>query len=388
MSSNWAHGLTLAALLSSAPPLPQVVQNPTANVREFLANREGGLAALVTVRAVERRWVILEAHGDHIPLVISECEMIEPLAGVGWPPGARDVVMQFDYTEMISGAIAPPVMEGRRYLLWAEPSSASSELPAEAPWTAHPQGFLLVHGTGKSEFVHWIGARYSVAGIRAALKAGPLALDEIVDPLVRLNVAEYRLARKDLGDPTRFLSGLLKVSRDPQSEAARVVQVKSAEPDADMFGMDAGEAQPHALWFKSIELIRGFAEFPKHRAQTIAALKPLLGVGPEHRRLVVALVLTELGSDVGREVLVRALDRSPNDEVSADPDGGMAFPDRFPFDCSVPAAAAHALARLGDRRGLKHPNQNVRLAAADALVNRPDDELKRVLTEIAAAAEP
>jgi hypothetical protein len=74
--------------------------------------------------------------------------------------------------------------------------------------------------------------------------------------------------------------------------------------------------------------------------------------------------------------------------VSRDPDGGLSFPGRFAFDGSAPAAAAHALARLGDRRGLKHKDEDVRLAAAAALVDKPDEELKQVLIEIAEAAEP
>jgi HEAT repeat protein len=384
--SIWVHGLALAALVSSAPPHP-VANESAAGVREFLVDRDTGLVALVTVRDVQRRWVILESDGDHIPLVISECEMVEPYAGSGWATKTRAAVMQFDYTEMISGAIAPPVMEGRRYLLWADPSPADSEIPAEAPWTAHPQGFLLVRGSGKRAFVYWNGERYTLASIRTALKAGPMPLDQIVDPLVRLSVAERRLTKKSLGDATRFLEGLLKIARDPESEAKRVVPMKSAEPGADLFGMAAGEARPHALWFKSMEQIQSVGEIPAYREQVVAALKPLLDSGPENRRLIEAIVLAELGSDLGHDVLVGALKRPAAEEVSRDSDGGLTFPGRFAFDGSAPAAAAHALARVGDRRGLKHTDENVRLAAADALVEKPDEELKQVLTELAEAAE-
>jgi len=384
--STWVRGLTLAALVSSAPPNP-LANIPPAGVREFLVGRDTSLAAVVTVRNVQRRWVILESDGDHIPLVISECEMVEQLAGSGWATKTRAAVMQFDYTEMISAAIAPPVMEGRRYLLWADPSPADSEIPAEAPWTAHPQGFLLVRGSGKGAFVYWNGERYTLASIRKALKAGPMPLDQIADPLVRLSVAERRLTKKSLGDATRFLEGLLKIARDPESEAKRVVPMKSAEPGADMFGMAAGEARPHALWFKSMEQIQSVGEIPAYREQVVAALKPLLDLGPENRRLIVAIVLAELGSDLGHDVLVGALNRPAAKEVSRDPDGGLTFPGRFAFDGSTPAAAAHALARVGDRRGLKHSDENVRLAAADALVEKPDEELKQVLTELAEAAQ-
>src|SRR5262245_56028208 len=93
--STWVRGVTLAVLVSSVSPSP-LASTPAAGAREFLVDRDTGLAALVTVRNVQRRWVILESDGDHIPLIISECEMVEPLGGRGWATRARDTVMQFD----------------------------------------------------------------------------------------------------------------------------------------------------------------------------------------------------------------------------------------------------------------------------------------------------
>jgi hypothetical protein len=166
---------------------------------QFLVDKETDFVAIVEVKRTESRWVII-SHGDHLPLGVAECEMKEVLAGSkAWAVGARGSVVQYEYSEMLSERIAPPVIEGRRYVLWALATPKDGEVPPLAPWTAHPQGFLQVRGTGGGEFVHWNGRSYSVTALRDALRTGRrLPLDQIVDAARRLRVARQRMQQVDL----------------------------------------------------------------------------------------------------------------------------------------------------------------------------------------------
>src|SRR5207249_3961241 len=125
--------------------------------------------------------------GDHVALHLTDCEMADPFRGVEqWHAGSRQTVMQFEYSDLIDEPIAPPAIEGRRYVLWAFASAAHSEVPREAPWTAHPQGLLLVRGRGDREFVFWGGKSYLVSALRDAIQRGDrVPLDEIADPVRR-----------------------------------------------------------------------------------------------------------------------------------------------------------------------------------------------------------
>ena len=110
--------------------------------------------------------------------------MEEILSGSkAWSVGSVQSVVQADYSDLIFEPIAPPAIEGRRYILWAFVTPEEGEVPRLAPWTAHPQGFFLVHGHGASEFIFWSGRSYGVSQIRKTLKAGQrVPLDQIVDP--------------------------------------------------------------------------------------------------------------------------------------------------------------------------------------------------------------
>jgi hypothetical protein len=380
---------SLLSLLQTGSPVRAA--SPPIDPREFIGARDVEVVAIVETRDVERRWVILESDGDHVPLVVSTCEMVEPLAGASlWPVGKRDSLMQFDYTEMISGPISPPAMPGRRYLLFADRSPAGSEVPAEAPWTAHLSGMLLLRGDPGQEFIYTNGTRLSLAGIRKALAAGPVPLALIADPRVRLQVAERRLDKGRIGDPRSFLDGVVAVARDPEGQAKHARSEHRADEDRpDALGLLSGaDAHPYGLWVKSLELIEQYGEVPAQRDSAVAALQGLLGSVPESRRLGVALALVELGSDAGRDVLVHALARHAEGQVLQDPDSGLMFPGRFPHGESAPAAAAHALGRLGDRQGLAAKDIDVRLAAAEALVGSPDASLRSAVESIAQAEEP
>jgi len=355
---------------------------------QFLADKETDVAGVVTVERIETRWVILP-DGDHVALHLTDCEMADPFRGVEqWHAGSRQTVMQFEYSDLIDEPIAPPAIEGRRYVLWAFASAAHSEVPREAPWTAHPQGLLLVRGRGDREFVFWGGKSYLVSALRDAIQRGDrVPLDEIADPVRRLRVAQDRMRRGALGDEKAFIQGLLVNVLDSEGQAKFVEREPRAERGAHTFGLRASEAQPHALWYDSVALLRDLGRDERYRLDVVTALEPVERTARERIRLAAALALVDLGSDAGREALIRGFE-SGSGPVSSDPPDPAIFPGRYPYDDSTPKACAHALARLGDRRGIGHPKPEVRLAAADALTSAPDPELRETLEQLARRLEP
>jgi HEAT repeat protein len=355
---------------------------------QFLVDKETDLVGIVKVKRSESRWVILP-DGDHFPLVVAECEMEEVLSGSkAWPLGGAQAVVQYDYSDLIFDRISPPVIDGRRYLLWALTTPKEGEVPAVAPWTAHPQGFLQIRGKGENEFIFWSGKNYSVRAIREAVVAGRrLPLDQIVDPLRRLRIAEERMKRGDLGDEKAFIQGLLVSVRDPEGQAKQVEHSPKSGTSTDMFGMNQGEGQPHALWYTSLALLRDLGEDEKRRESVVAALTPLAQTGRLKVRLAAALALVDLKSDAGKEALIQGF-ASDSGPISSDPPDQMTFPGRYPYDESSITACAHALARLGDRRGLKHPKVEVRLAAAEALKDTADAELRTILQDLSVQLQP
>jgi HEAT repeat protein len=356
---------------------------------QFLADKETDLAGIVKVRRAETRWVILSSDGDHVPLIVLECEMQENLSGNrAWPVGRVQSVVQVDYSDMLFEPIAPPAIEGRRYLLWALVTPKDSEVPFLAPWTAHPQGLLLIRGPEGSEFVFWSGKSYGVPPIRAALKAGQrVPLNQIVDPARRLRVAEGRLERKNLGNEKAFIQGLLLNVLDAEGQAKRVERQPVSNIPTDTFGMSAGNAQPHAIWYNSLTLLRDLGKDEKRRKAVVTVLTPVARTARPRIRLTAALALADLGSDAGREALIHGFE-SDSGPISSDPPDQMTFPGRYHYDESSISACAYALARLGDRRGLAHPTLEVRLAAADALKDKPDPELRRALEKMATDLDP
>ena len=199
---------------------------------QFLADKETDLVAIVKVTRVENRWVVLP-DGDHVPFVLADCNMEEILAGTAWPVGGIQSTMQFDYNDLMFEPIAPPAIPDRRYVLWALRSSTDGEIPLIAPWTAHPQGLLLIRRRGNQEFVFWNGKSYSVAALRHRLRNNPrLPLDQIVNPVVRLRVAEARLEGGTLGDDKAFVRGLLLNVLDPEGQAKKIERASQADSRA------------------------------------------------------------------------------------------------------------------------------------------------------------
>lgn len=351
---------------------------------QFLVDKETDLAAIVKVKRTESRWVILP-DGDHFPLLVAECEMEELLSGSKvWPAGTTQSIVQYDYSDLIFDRIAPPVIDGRRYVLWALVTPKEGEVPVIAGWTAHPQGLLQVRGKGDGAFVHWNGKSYAVNAIREALASGRrLPLDQMLDPVKRLRVAEERVKRGDLGDEKAFIQGLLVNVLDPAGQAKNVDRAPQSGTSTDLFGMNQGEGQPHALWYQSLALLRDVGKDEKRQKSVIAALTPVAQTSRPAIRLAAALALVDLGSDAGREALIRGYE-TDSGPVSSDPPDQMTFPGRYPYDESSTTACGHALARLGDRRGLRHPKVDVRLATAEALKDKPDPELRKMLEGVSA----
>ena len=137
----------------------------------------------------------------------------------------------------------------------------------------------------------------------------------------------------------------------------------------------------------SLALLRDFGKDDSRRAAAIAALTPIATTAraPNPTR-----GCTGAGRPRERR-RSRSADRRFQFRVGgyfSDPPDDMTFPGRYPYDDSSIVACAHALARLGDRRGLKHPKADVRLAAAQAFRDSPDPEVRKMLEGLAGELEP
>jgi HEAT repeat protein len=355
---------------------------------QFLVDKETELVAVVSVKKAQNRWVILP-DGDHFPLVVAECAMEKVLAGKsGWAVGTLRAVIQYEENELLSSRVAPPVIDGRRYVLWTMATPADGEVPAVAPWTAHPQGFLQIRGQGSGEFVYWNQKSYSVKSIAEAVAGGRrLPLDQIVDPLQRIQVAEDRLRRRDIGDAQAFVRGLVVNITDSLGQSKEVQQVPRGPSTHDSFGLNSSGGQPHAIWYNSLALLRDFGKDEARKQSVVTALTPIAQRARPPVRLATALALVDLGSDAGRAALVEGLENDTG-PISADPPDGMTFPGRYPYDGASTTACAHALARLGDYRGLHHASAEVRLAAAEALKGPAAPEIRKAVEVVAKELQP
>lgn len=382
--------LLLTAVFFAACSAANSLQTPVQFTApaQFLVDKETDLAAIVKVKRVENRWMILE-DGDHFPFLLVDCEMEEPLVGAGsWAIGTTQTVFQDDYSDMIFEPLSPPALEGRSYILWATSTKEDKEAAANASWIAHPQGFLRIRGDNEKPFIYWNGKSYSLNDIRKTIKSGlRLPLDQIIDPAQRLKVAEGRMKDGNLGDETAFVHGLLVNVLDPEGQAKNVQHAHTGGGSTDLFGMDAGDKQPHAIWYGSLAMLRDLGKQEKYMKDVLTAITPVSQASRDRIRLAAALALADLGSDAGKQALIHGYEVDSG-EVSGDPPDDMTFPGRYMHDESSVTACAYALARLGDHRGLKHKKPEVRLAAADALKDSGDPEVLQTLKQLANELEP
>jgi hypothetical protein len=376
------------AVVAIADCFPVSAQPVTfASPEQFLADKETDFVAIVKVTRVENRWVVLP-DGDHLPVVVVDSRMEEVIAGTAWPLDSVQSTLQFDYNDLMFEPIAPPAIPDRRYVVWGLRSSTDGEIPAIAPWTAHPQGVLLIRRQNGQEFVFWNGKGFELTALRQHLKSEPrLPLDRIVDPALRLKIAEARLESGTLGDEKAFVRGLVLNIVDPEEQAKRIERTSNADSRGNPFGMSDADTTPHELWYSSVALLRDLGKEEGRRDAAIAALTPIATTARPRIRLAAALALVDLGSAAGRAALIAGFE-SESGAISSDPADDMTFPGRYPYDDSSIAACSHALARLGDRRGLTHPRADVRLAAAQAFRDTPDAEVKKVLEALAGELEP
>lgn len=344
----------IAALVVAAAPPPE------RSAAEFLADKPAELAVIARITDIETRWVIID-HGDHLPVLRVQSTVVRPILGTAVEAGERLAMMHVDYSDMIFEEISAPPVLGHEYLLLADaaPAAGAEWLdPVEVDWLAHAQGAHRLRGSEGAEFIFWQGQRHSLAELEGLLEARTqIPLELIGDPDTRLRVAQQRLGANQLGDPAEFVRGVSTL-------------VRSSADGQDMV--------PFEQWYEGLSLLRRLGQREEHQELVVAGLRPLLAGGDDHQRLVVALLLAELGDASGRPALEAAL-QAGDVELNSDPDSGLSLPGRLPYDDSSIAAAAHALGALGGNQGLSHPDNEVRLAAAEGLADRGGDELKAAL---------
>lgn len=147
--------LVAIGVCASASAQPVIFSNPD----QFLVDKEADFVAIVTVRHVENRWVVLP-DGDHVPFVVSDGSLEEVLSGTAWQVGRTESMMQFDYNDLMFDPIAAPAIPDRRYVLWA--SQANAEIPSIAPWIRSRQtrSGVATRLHFRDSYPAWVVGRY------------------------------------------------------------------------------------------------------------------------------------------------------------------------------------------------------------------------------------
>lgn len=377
--------VVLSSLFLIFPCFSQPIQKSSDSPKQFLIDFEGmDLVAITQVEKVEYRWIILE-DGDHVPVKLITCKMIENIRSpVDWPVGITRKVIHMDYTNLANAPIAPPPIIGRKFILWGSSTAYedSSTTKIKADFWLHPQGLFLIRGRDEGQYVYWNKRAYLLEDIRQNEKKGLLIpLDQIKDPLKRIEVAQSRLEQDNLGDVNSFVEGLMLCLRNPKEQAQHVGKQIGAEPADEFFG-SRDKASPFQLWYESLFLLKELGSNPTHKQKAVSALQPLVLEPDRNISLTVSIVLAEFGSGVGKKALIKNLN-SEKIDLSQDPDGNMSFPGRMKYDDSSIAASAYSLGLLDDSRGLQNQNVEVKLAAADGLAEKhPNAQLIKELRRI------
>lgn len=350
---------------------------------QFLVDKPTDLVAIVRVDQSENRWVNVE--GNMIPLIVSECSLIEHIGGAKpLESGTIQTVLQADCSIMVNQPLSPSPIKGSEYLLWAT-AMPDEEAPEgfDGDWFAHAQGLFLLRGTGEEQFIYWDMKKYLVSDIKHAIQGGlSLPLSEVRNPVKRIEIAEQRIESGSISDVDSFIEGLAINVRDPEGQARQAVQPLKTDVEEELEFMVGGESSPHYVWFQSLALLRNLGRDEKHRSKVVAAIQPFL----KHERpaipFVTALALADLGDGSGKDLLIREMGTKARD-VSEDSGSDMTYFGRFQYDDSSVLASAYALGRIGDRSGLENDDVKVQLVTADGLTQHGDQDLQSVLEEIA-----
>ena len=352
---------------------------------QFLIDLDSEIVAVVRVRDVQTRWIIIE-HGDHVPFNLVLCEMEENIrSGVKWPSGVSNLVAQIGYTNMMIAPIAPPPVEGQRFIIWGSPIDEDEKSLKDlgASFLAYPRGFFLIRGKGMNEYIYWNKKSFSLKHIRRHVKKSVIfPLDKIQDPQKRIEIAQRRLKKGNIGETKSFIEGLMLNIRDPEGQAANVEDLIEAEPSDDIAGYGNYKRSPFGLWYESLSILRDMGRDTSYQQLIAEALQSLLSVSRKHIQLAVALVLAELKDDTGKKVLLEALN-SEKFDLSKAPGGDLSLPGRLKYDYSSTVASSYALGLIGDRSGLQLSDVEEKLAAAEGLSNHPDYVLIKELKIIA-----
>ncbi|MCP4897044.1 MAG: hypothetical protein GY906_08720 [bacterium] len=352
---------------------------------QLLVDLKAELVMVVTVEDVVTRWAVIE-HGDHMAASVATCRLHEIIHADGeardrWPEGDHQKIAHWEPSDMFMVPIAPLPIEGRRYVVWAfEIPEGSGMERFRSNWLARPDGFFLLRGSGDQESFYWQGKSYRLTDVRRTLASGELMpLDQIEDPMKRIEVAQNRLGTGELGEINGFVRGLVSCVSSPETE---VKFIESGAGDSGIIRTrDLGSLE-HKLWYTGLAALTRLGRDAKHREVVVEALVSLLETARGHAHLAIALSLAEFGDARANKVLVKEY-VGDSRAVSVDPQSGMQFPNRYPYDDNSVAAAAFALGQLGDRRGLDHELIEVQLAAADGSASAAPEEVLDTLTEIA-----
>ncbi|MCA9437961.1 MAG: hypothetical protein KC978_19405, partial [Candidatus Omnitrophica bacterium] len=154
------------ALIWSQTPVRAEAEIEFANPGQFLASKESDLVAILKTTSVRNVFLLDE---DITPALVSECVMEEAIDGSkSWPSGTKQTLAQWDACSSPMDPAAPPILEGRRYLVWAHrtPNGLSN---VSFDWFALPDGCFLIRDHPKGAFIYWEGNCYLVAEIRKSL---------------------------------------------------------------------------------------------------------------------------------------------------------------------------------------------------------------------------
>jgi hypothetical protein len=384
--------ITLSLLLlviscTSQPLKEQKNQKSFDLPTQFLIDFEGmDLVAVTQVEEVEYRWIILE-DGDHVPVKLIQCKMIENIRSQpDWPVGTTRQIVHMDYTSLVGSPISPPPIIGRKFLLWGTSIGDNediSQLNIVADFWLHPQGLFLIRGNDEGQYIYWNKKSYSLDEIRQnEINESLVPLDQIKDPLKRIEVAKSRLNNEHLGDTSSFVEGLMLNLRNPEEQAQLIEKLIESEPTDGLMNF-RNKTSPFQLWYESLFILKKLADNPSYKQSVVNALQPLVSSSDNNIRLTVSIVLAELDNSAGQKILSESLN-SEKINLSQEPGGKTSFPNRMKYDYSSVAASAYSLGLLGDDQGLQHQDIEVQLAAADGLATRNlNDQLVQKLKEIA-----